>query len=194
MWKDPTRGLREISLEPLADAVLLTACADRTSRRTIDGRAPVATVSHLYDVSVNQVRAATTGGGPLPHRPATQTAAVVDTVNLSVLTSWTQAMAEAVASAPEHAAAVLASAQAGASWRAIAGAPDPSLALATALQAVQLAFLAVTHARADTLEELVSALEANEPVDPQARLPFRALRYACESRRSRELRRDASTA
>ena len=192
MWKDPTRGTREIPLEPGSHGVLLTACADRTNRRTIDGRRPVATVSHLYDVSVNQVRAAVTGGGPLTDRPTAGIGATLSPEDLSVLTSWTQAVAEAVASAPEHASAVLGGAQAGVPWRECVGTPKISRELAQALRATKDAFDSVSKGAHDTLEGIVAELQNNEPQGAESRLPFRALSYAFESRQARELRREAA--
>ena len=41
LWKDPTRGLREISLDPGADGVLMSVAATRARRRCADGRTPV---------------------------------------------------------------------------------------------------------------------------------------------------------
>ena len=57
LWKDPERGFREIPLESGAQAVLLTACTSRATRRTGDGRWPVDTGTHLFDVGVHQIRA-----------------------------------------------------------------------------------------------------------------------------------------
>ena len=41
LWKDPTRGLREISLEHGATGVLMSVAATRSRRRVADGRTPV---------------------------------------------------------------------------------------------------------------------------------------------------------
>ncbi len=57
LWKDPARGTREISLEPGAQGVLLTVCGARATRRSADGRWPVDTGTHYFDVAVHQIRA-----------------------------------------------------------------------------------------------------------------------------------------
>ena len=57
LWKAPGRGAREIPLEPGAQGVLLTACADRAIRRSADGRWPVDNATDYFDVAVYQVRA-----------------------------------------------------------------------------------------------------------------------------------------
>ena len=57
LWKDPARGSREISLEPGAQGVLLTVCGARATRRSADGRWPVDSGTHYFDVAVHQIRA-----------------------------------------------------------------------------------------------------------------------------------------
>ena len=57
LWKDPARGTREISLEPGAQGVLLTVCGARATRRSADGRWPVESGTHYFDVAVHQIRA-----------------------------------------------------------------------------------------------------------------------------------------
>ena len=57
LWKDPSRGVREIPLEEGAHAVLLTVCMDRATRRSADGRIPVENGTACFDVAVHQVRA-----------------------------------------------------------------------------------------------------------------------------------------
>src|SRR5262249_34969093 len=59
--KDPTRGVREIPLEPGADAVLLTVCMDRATRYSADGRWPVDNSTSGYGVAVHQVHATSAG-------------------------------------------------------------------------------------------------------------------------------------
>ena len=61
LWKDPTRGVREIPLEPGAQGVLLTICMDRATRYSADGRWPVDNSTSCYGVAVRQVRAASAG-------------------------------------------------------------------------------------------------------------------------------------
>ena len=63
LWKDPTRGIREIPLDAGAHGVLLSVGVDRASRHSADGRWPTDDTTHLRDVGVHQVRAAGTRGG-----------------------------------------------------------------------------------------------------------------------------------
>ena len=62
LWKDPARGTREISLEPGAQGVLLTICGARATRRSADGRWPVDSGTHYFDVAVHQIRASDASG------------------------------------------------------------------------------------------------------------------------------------
>src|SRR5262249_40491774 len=57
LLKDANQGLREIPLEPGAQAVLLTASGTRATRRTADGRRPVDTGTHYFGAAVHQIRA-----------------------------------------------------------------------------------------------------------------------------------------
>ena len=61
LWKDPEPGFREIPLESGAQAVLLTACGSRATRRTGDGRRPVDTGTHSSMLAVHQIRASDAG-------------------------------------------------------------------------------------------------------------------------------------
>ncbi len=56
MWKDPTRGIREIPLESGAQGVLLKAVIDRAPRYSADGRPPADDAAHLYVAGVHQLR------------------------------------------------------------------------------------------------------------------------------------------
>ena len=125
LCKDPVRGTREIRLEAGAQGVLLTMCGDYLTRRSADGRWPVDNVSHYFDVAVHQVRAAAAGSGVAKARPGARTPPVLDVDDLSVLTGWSQALAEALAHAPESVDALLANAG-GAPWRTAFGIAEPS--------------------------------------------------------------------
>jgi hypothetical protein len=69
--KDPTRGVREIPLEPGAQGVLLTVCIDRATRYSAYRRWPVDNSTACYGVAVHQVRASSVGSGP-PQSPPRQ--------------------------------------------------------------------------------------------------------------------------
>jgi hypothetical protein len=137
LWKDPARGTREISLEPGAQGVLLTVCGARATRRTADGRWPVESGTHYFDVAVHQIRAAQAGsqspkspaGSPLPR--------ALEVDDLTILTGWAEALAEALAHAPARAEAVLADARPGAPWRADLGIEEPSAPLSDAINSIE---------------------------------------------------------
>jgi hypothetical protein len=118
LWKSPGQQTREISLEPGAQGILLSASIARATRRSFDGRWPSDSGRQFSDVSIQQVRAASTGARS-QHSPAgAPPRATLAPEELTILASWEQAAAEALAFAPERLAAVTADAQAGAPWRA----------------------------------------------------------------------------
>ena len=101
--KDPTRGLREIPLEPGAQGVLLTVCMDRATRYSADRRWPIDNSTSCYGVAVHQVRASSAGSGPPQSPPSTtSTAPVLELDELTILTAWAEGVSEAVAYAPER--------------------------------------------------------------------------------------------
>lgn len=134
MWKDPSRGLREIPLEAGAQAVLLKAVLDGSARYAADGRRPVDDVTDLYIAGVHQLRAKAEGGSRGPaEAPTTGTLASGE---LSVLSAWAQAVADAVPDGADAVEAVLTTALPGAGWRVGVGLSQPTGALAGALAAL----------------------------------------------------------
>jgi hypothetical protein len=134
LWREPARGAREVPLEPGAQGVLVTVCMGNATRRSADGRWPADNATDLFGVAVYQVRAADTASR-LPHSPAGKpTPPLLETGDLTILTGWAEGVAEALASAPERAAALLAEARPGASWRAGLGIPQPSPRLSEAIE------------------------------------------------------------
>ena len=117
LWKDPARGTREISLEPGAQGVLLTVCGARATRRSADGRWPVESGTHYFDVAVHQIRPSDARSESPNSRSASPTPRVIEVDDLTVLTGWAEAVTEALAYTPARAQAVLADARPGASWR-----------------------------------------------------------------------------
>jgi hypothetical protein len=99
LWKDPVRGTREISLEGDAQGVLLTASADLATRRSGDGRQPVDNCTEFFDMGVHQVRAANGASSAPTFGPTRPTPAVLEADELTVLTSWAEAIAEVLACA-----------------------------------------------------------------------------------------------
>jgi hypothetical protein len=118
LWKSPGQQTREISLEPGAQGILLSASIARATRRSFDGRRPGDSGRQFSDISVQQVRAASTGTRSQHSPPGTPPRATLAPEELTILATWEQAAAEALAFAPERLAAVTADAQAGAPWRA----------------------------------------------------------------------------
>jgi hypothetical protein len=124
--KDPTRGVREISLEPGAHAVLLTVCMDRATRYTADRRWPVDNSTSAYGVAVHQVRAASAGSAPPSSPSSTSRRPTLELDELTVLTAWAEGVSEAAEYAPECIDELLAAARPGAAWRAELDLPEPS--------------------------------------------------------------------
>lgn len=131
MWKDPFRGLREIPLEDGAQGVLLKAVLDRSARHAADGRRPVDDTTDLYIAGVHQLRAQPGVGAG--ERTGGLPAGALETGELSVLSAWAQAVADAVPDGAGAVEAVLAAAVPGAAWRAGAGLSQPTGGLAGAL-------------------------------------------------------------
>jgi hypothetical protein len=146
LWKDPARGTREITLESGAQGVLLTACGDRATRRSADGRWPVDNGSYYFDVAVHQVRASSVGSMSVNSLSETPTPRVLEIEELTVLTGWAEAVVEALAYAPDRVPAVLADASAGSGWRTVYGIAEPSPRLSAALGSIGQAVRAATSA------------------------------------------------
>jgi hypothetical protein len=186
MWKDPHRGIREIPLESGAHGVLLTGCTDRANRRSNDGRWPVDNSTQFFDVAVHQVHASNTGSSPAATPPPTTPE--FEAEELTVLTSWAEALAEALTFAPERTPAVLSAARAGALWRAELGLVEPRPQLSGAIASMQDALRTVT-----INDEPRAPCAVNSPClesDRRDHLAERVLQYACDSRAARRARQD----
>jgi hypothetical protein len=188
LWKDSASGIREISLEPGAHGVILTLCGERTTRRSADGRRPVDTGTHYYDVAVNQVRASATGSGSLDLLPARPTPTVLELEELTILTGWAEGLAEALAYTPAFARGLLANAQAGASWRTDLGLVEPSPRLSEAVGTMGRALAAATSPGGtpsfDALLDFARQAAADE--GGLERLVRQVLRSTFEQLRSRQ--------
>ncbi len=188
LWKDPTRGVREIPLEPGAQAVLLTLCMDRATRYSADGRPPVDNGTSTYAVAVRQVSAASAGSG-LPPSPSTTAAIpVLELDELTVLTAWAEGVAEAAAYAPERIDHLLAAARPGAGWRADLGLPEPSPRLADAIGSLgRLARAAALPAGESLFDALLTAAQEDHPDETNLdQVVRRALLSMLEERRTRQ--------
>ncbi|HEX8894955.1 MAG TPA: hypothetical protein VF783_16620, partial [Terriglobales bacterium] len=187
LWKDPVRGLIEISLEPGAQAVLLTACGDRATRRSADGRHPVNNVTEYFAVNVFQVRAGPAKSSlselqpPIPLAPR-----ALENDGLTVLTGWAQALAEALVYDPECVELLLADAQGDTRWRAKFGIPEPSPQLRQAMCFLSEAVRAVASQNGNlNLDALHISLLENQPAeDALDRLARTVLRSTLEQVRT----------
>jgi hypothetical protein len=100
LLKDADQGFREIPLEPGAQAVLLTACGSRAIRRTADGRRPVDTGTHYFGAAVHQIHASEAGSKSSSADAGASLPRVLEVDDLTVLTGWAEAVAEALAPLP----------------------------------------------------------------------------------------------
>jgi hypothetical protein len=134
LWKDPTHGFRELALENGAQGILLSTTVGRTRRRSPDGRMPVDNVAELLVAGVSEVRAAerTTTDDAVRKREISMEPDL-DSAELTILTSWSQAVAEAMAVSTQLVQAVLSDARSGAPWRKAFCIEEPSSKLTAAL-------------------------------------------------------------
>jgi hypothetical protein len=188
LWKDPVRGVREIPLDPDAQGVLISASADRAMRRSSDGRRPIQNGSEFFDISVYQVRASSSGSGPPKTRPERLPQPMLEPKELTILTAWAEALAEALTVAPERVEAVSPNARAGSTWRAEMGIPDPSPQLEQGIAAMEGLLQDARIAGAlPTPDSLLAALADRRPSESRLeRLARRVLRNAVEQRRARQ--------
>jgi hypothetical protein len=188
LWKDPSRGVREIPLEAGAHGVLLTLCTDRATRRSADARIPIDNGTSCFDVAVHQIRASPTGSRS-PRPPAAQAAPhVLELEDLSVLTAWAEAVVEVVSFAPERTAEVLAEGGRGAPWRVAMGLPEPSARLGAAIESMEQAVDALDVAHGEPTSDALLAAAAQDPPDedPLDGLVRRVLLAMLEERRTRQ--------
>ena len=138
LWKDPARGLREIPLDEDAHAVLIRIQIGRTIRHTADGRRPVANTADVRAEGVRQIRAVDRGdrtGVAVSDDPVDDEPVVsLQAVDLSILTCWADAVAQALAASPDLLNTILDDARADAPWRRQLGVAEPSADLASALE------------------------------------------------------------
>jgi hypothetical protein len=183
MWKDPSRGVREIPLEPHAQAVLLTVCMDRATRRSADGRWPVDNGTACFDVAVHQIDATAVALRSSPRASRTASPLALEGDDLTVLAGWAEAVAEALAHDPDRVAAVVADARSGASWRAAMRLAPPTGRLVDAIETLRRFVLANGAATYDAM--LSAADQEGQDEDPLDRIVRRALLSMLEERQTR---------
>src|SRR5262249_17669429 len=114
LGKGPGRKTRERPLDPAAQGILLSASARHAVRRSFDGRRPGQNGSEFFDVTVHQIRASRARIGP-PHSLASSPSGpLLAADELTILTSWAEVLAEALAVAAKGLQTLAAEAQAGA--------------------------------------------------------------------------------
>ena len=110
----------------------------------------------------HQIRASNTRSQPAPSRAGAPAQHLLDVEELTVLTAWGEAAAEALAHAPERASAVFSEARAGATWRQALGLTEPSQQVDAAIDRMDKAVhAALQPGNPRTLEQLAGALRAN---------------------------------
>jgi hypothetical protein len=196
LWKDPSRGIREIPLETGAHGVVLSVGMSRATRRSADGRWPVENGTRCYDVAVHQLRAASAGSAFRPSRTAESAPPLLELEELTVLTAWAEAVGEILAYAPAGAADVLAQARSGAAWRAGFGLAEPSDQLGKAIDLMSQEVLANPGLDGvPSFDALLSAANEDRPEEPPLEgLVRQVLRAVLEERRTRQLPNGASSA
>lgn len=186
LWKDAGRGTREIPLEPGAQGVLVSVNTDRAIRRSTDGRMPVESGNEIFDMSIYQVRAGSTPFGHSTARPATPTPPLLDIEELTLLTSWSEAVAEALCTPERDVDAVLADAAANAPWRATLGLTEPSSALGIAIATMAALIRTITDGDLPIDEFLLRLRDAGPSDQGTERLVHGVLRSALEERMTRD--------
>ncbi len=187
LWKDPVRGIREVPLEAGAHGVLMTICGERTPRRTADGRLPLNNAVHFFDVAVQQIQALPEHPAVPSPRSATLLAPSLEVEELTILTGWSQAVAEAVSAVPDSVEALLSDTASDATWRTALNLPAPSDRLSDAFRALRdivEGSLADAGQTAAALFAEAAADAADEPAIAQ--LVRRVLRSTLDQRRSRQ--------
>jgi hypothetical protein len=188
LWKSPAQQAREIPLQPGAQGILLSAVTSPATRRSFDGRRPDENGSEFSDVTIHQVRAASTGTRPPQSLAGSPSWPRLAADELTILTSWTQAAAEALAFAPERVESVTADAQAGAPWRAELRICEPSGPLSHAVNDVSRAARTAAAADGDPpLQPVPVAVRDSKPGQPaNDRLACAVLRSALEQCQTRQ--------
>jgi len=188
LLKDADQGLREIPLEPGAQAVLLTASGSRAIRRTADGRRPVDTGTHYFGSAVHQIRASDGGSKRSSADAGAALPRVLDVDDLTVLTGWAEAAAETLAHAPERIPALVADVGPEAAWRSDLRIAEPSQRLVEAIESLdEIVQAAARAAGAPTFDAVLAAVREDRSGEhPLDELVRAALRATLEQLRSRQ--------
>src|SRR5262249_20136950 len=105
---------------------------------------------------------------PAPARSGAAGPPLLDVDQLTVLTAWAEAVAEALAHAPERVPTVLAEARSGAGWRSTLGLEDPAQSLDDGIDFMRRALGAVSASGDATgLQAIASLLRKSLPREPE---------------------------
>ncbi len=188
LWKSPGQPPREVPLDPGAHAILLSATVGPAIRRSFDGRRPGHDGSAFSDVSVHQIQASGSGKqAPYAHvAPPRRLTLTGD--ELTILTSWAEAIADALAFEPASIDALAADAHSGASWRNELRICEPSGPLRFSIRSmVQIARTAVAAGGMAPLDSAVLAADGCGPGESALEGVARSvLRSALRQRQARQ--------
>jgi hypothetical protein len=163
LWKGPGHHPIEIPLEPGAHGILLSATVGPAVRRSFDGRRPGHGGREFSGATVRQIRASSTGT-QRPHVSAVLASRPILTADeLTILTSWAEAIAEALAFAPTSIEALAADAQPGARWREELRVCEPSPALRRAINRIGQTARAAVAAGGNPRDAALLAAEDSQP-------------------------------
>jgi len=138
-------------------------------------------MTEYFDVAIHQVRAGAAGSPLSDSQPKPLAPPALESDELTILTGWTQALAEALAYEPECVEALLADAKGDTPWRAMFGIPEPSLRLSQAISFVSQAVRAVALYGNLTLDALhISCSEDRPAENALERLARRVLQSTLE--------------
>jgi hypothetical protein len=159
---------------------------ERATRRSADGRWPVDNGTHVYDAAVHQVKASPAGSEPGRFATETPNPQLLEVDQLTVLVAWAEAVAEALAHAPERLPSVLAEAAPGALWRCALGLAEPSQTLSHAMDRMRHAVSGASRPSTPALEATASVLRKDRPGEMELdRLVRRVLSAMIEQRCTR---------
>jgi hypothetical protein len=191
LWKESDGGAREIPLEPGAHGVLLTVCGDVATRRSADQRRPADTGASIFYVALHQIRAVDAHEDSPRARPSgTALPPALDVDDLTILTGWTEAVAEALAYAPHQTLPLLGDAGAEAPWRGSFGLLEPPAPVAQAIDALERIVQSSFEGQSTpTFDAVLAATQTPQPdesaLDGLARRVLRSVLDQLRSRRGR---------
>jgi hypothetical protein len=190
LWRDPSGAQTEIELEEGADAVLVTTNVTHGTSITADGRRHFGTTSDLTLVAARSLYAGDAPPGPgvtglveNPDGDHLATLPDLDEKDLSKLTSWLEAVAEAVVIDPFTVDRVITEATQS-EWRLRLGLPGPSPLLVDAIFVLEREV-----SGSCALDDLIAAADRlHGSKDPTAMLVGMLLRTSIEERLVTEVR------